>query len=138
MKMLPLKANIAPNTGGLEYKVVGEEVFINGQYSSEGKIQWGEKTCASVDAAIKMKSKDDKPVPFQLAMTWLTEHLKDGELHAAAEVLTSAEYAGFTEVTLKTASEKLGTIQKTRPVNPGPWFWSIPKTHTEATQTESE
>jgi len=140
MKMLPLKANIAPNTGGLEYKVVGEEVMINGQYSSEGKIQWGEKSCASVDAAIKLKTKDDKPYPYQLAMTWLKEHLADGEPHAKVEIIAAAEYADISPDTLKTASEKLGNlIKKTHPVNPGPWFWSIPKTHTEEVeQTESE
>ena len=133
MKMLPLKANIAPNTGGLEYKVVGEEVFINGQFSSEGKIQWGEKTCASVDAAIKMKSKDDKQYAWQLAKDWFAEHLSDNEPHLATEVKAAAGYAGFKEDTLDTAITKLGTVKKFRLENPGSWYWQIPKTeHTES------
>lgn len=128
MKMLPLKANIAPNTGGLEYKVVPHEVFINGQYASEGKIQWGDKSCSSIDSAIKFKSKDDKPFPYQLAMIWLKDHLADGEPHAMLEVKAAAEYADFSSVTLNTACDKLGIVKKTRPVNPGPWMWQIPKT----------
>ena len=137
--MMPLKANISKNVGGLEYKIVPTEVLVNGQYSSQGKMEWGDATSASIDAAIKFKSKDDKPYPYQLAMTWLKEHLADGEPHAKVEIIAAAEYADISPDTLKTASEKLGNlIKKTHPVNPGPWYWSIPKTHTEATQTESE
>lgn len=127
MKMLPLKANIAPNTGGLEYQITPYEVFINGQYASEGRITWGEKTCSSVDAAIKFKSKDDKPFAWQLAMTWLKEHLADGEPHPVLEVKTAAEYADFKSDTMDTAAIKLGTVTKFRPVNPGPWMWQITK-----------
>jgi len=128
MKMLPLKANIAPNTGGLEYKIVPFEVFINGQYASEGKVQWGDKTCSSVDAAIKFKSKDEKPPLYQQAMVWLKEHLDDGEPHSAAEIKASAGYAGFKEDTLEMAVTKLGVIQKSHPIIPGPWMWQILKT----------
>lgn len=127
MKMLPLKANIAPNTGGLEYKVVPVDVYVNGQYTSVGKTEWGEKTCSSVDAAIKFKAKDEKPFPYQLAMVWLKDHLADGKPHPMKEIQTAAEYADFSEGTLKTASEKLGMLKKFRLENPGPWFWQIEK-----------
>jgi putative DNA primase/helicase len=126
-KMLPLKANIAPNVGGFEYKIIPQEVFHNGQYVSEGKIDWGEKTCSSVDSAIKFKSKDEKPPLYQLAMIWLQEHLEDGEPHSAAEIFISAEYAGFKEDTLEMAVSKLGTIKKSHQEVPGPWLWQIPK-----------
>jgi len=138
MKMLPLKANISKNVGGLEYSIQPQEVLVNGQYSSQGKIVWGEKTHASVDAAIKFKSKDEKVYAWQQAMTWLQEHLADGEPRAVIEIKMAAEYADFKPDTLEVAANKLGVV-KFRPVNPGPWFWSIPKIHTEeAKQTESE
>jgi len=127
MKMLPLKANIAPNTGGLEYQIMPHEVFINGQYASEGRIVWGAKTCSSVDAAIKFKAKDENPPLYQLAMTWLTEHLSDGQPHSVAEIMVSAEYAGFKEDTLEMAVKKIGIVKKTHPEIPGPWYWQIPK-----------
>jgi hypothetical protein len=137
MKMMPLKANISKNVGGLEYKIVPTEVLVNGQYSSQGKMEWGDATSASIDAAIKFKSKDDKPYPYQLAMTWLKEHLADGEPHAKVEIIAAAEYADISPDTLKTASEKLGNlIKKTHPVNPGPWYWAIPKSETDESEEQ--
>jgi putative DNA primase/helicase len=135
MKMLPLKANIAPNTGGLEYKVVPFEVFINGQYSSEGRIQWGNETHASVDAAIKLKSKDDKQYAWQLAMTWLEEHLADGLSHPVIEVKKAAEYAGFKGDVLDTAATKLG-VKNFQEEIPGAWFWQMVKSVPENTEAQ--
>src|ERR1700677_2079860 len=132
MKMTPLKANISKNKGGLIYHVVPTKVFVNGQDSDQGKLEWLGVTHSSVDSAIKFKSKDEKPHAWQLAMTWLAEHLADGEKHPAIEVQTSAEYAGFKEGTLETASKKLG-VKKTREEIPGPWFWSLPKGNDETT-----
>lgn len=111
MKMLPLKANIAPNTGGLEYKVIAKDVDINGQISSEGYIVWGDKTCAAVEASLKMKSKDDVPAPYQVAMKWLQAHLADGEIHSLLEIQAASAYAGISASMLNTAKEKIGLVE---------------------------
>ncbi len=128
MKMTPLKANIAPNTGGLEYEIVSTDVEIDGHWIPMGKMQFGDKTHSSVDATLSSTSKDAVVPQYKLAAEWLVNHLANGEVYAAAEVYTSAGYAGFSESIVKQAVKELnGTILKTQLSNPGPWFWQIPK-----------
>jgi hypothetical protein len=133
MKMTPLKANIAPNQGGLEYEIVSTDVEIDGHWIPMGKMQFGETTHSSVDAALSTASKYAVVPQYKLAADWLVNHLANGEVYAAAEVYTSAEYAGFSTAIIKQAVKELnGTILKSQPFNPGPWFWQIPKTKHEA------
>lgn len=127
MKMLPLKANIAPNTGGLEYKVVGTEVEINGQFENIGRIEFGESSHSTIDATLKTQTKDTVVPLYQQCMEWLKEHLSDGEPKLQTEIAMSAAAMGYKADTLKTACDKLGTIIKTRPNPTGPWYWGITK-----------
>jgi hypothetical protein len=128
MEMTPLKANIAPNTGGLEYEVVSTEVEINGQWVPMGKLEFGEKTHSSADATLSSSKKDENIPQYKQAAEWLIEHLSNGEPKPAADIYKSAESMGYSEDTMKSAVKDLnGLILKTNPVNPGPWFWQIPK-----------
>jgi hypothetical protein len=127
MKMTPLKANIAPNTGGLEYEIIPTDVEIDGHWISIGKMQFGDTTHSSVDSALATVSKDAVVPQYKLAAEWLVNHLSDGAEKPAIEVYTSAEFAGFSESVLKQAVKELnGSILKTKS-NAGPWTWQIPK-----------
>jgi hypothetical protein len=112
MEMTPLKANIAPNTGGLEYQIVSEEVEINGQFISVGKIKFGDVTHASADAALKTPDKEAFVPLYKQCMDWLVEHLTDGELHPKVDVYKSAEAMGFGNAEMSMARQKLGTTVK--------------------------
>jgi putative DNA primase/helicase len=112
MEMTPLKANIAPNTGGLEYQIVSEEVEINGQFISVGKIKFGDVTHASADAALKTPDKEAFVPLYKQCMDWLVEHLTDGELHPKVDVYKSAEAMGFGNADMSMARQKLGNTVK--------------------------
>jgi hypothetical protein len=127
MKMVPLKANIAPNTGGLEYQVISEEVEINGQYVTVGRIEFGDVTHSTVGDSLQMKTKDSVVPVYQQCMEWLTEFLADGTPKLQVDVNACALSMGYKPDTLKTACHKLGTVKKTRPDPVGSWYWAIPK-----------
>lgn len=55
--------------------------------------------------------------------TWLTELLANGSVKAN-EVYSAADAAGYNKDQAKRAKKRLGIIAE-RPVNPGPWFWTI-------------
>jgi len=112
MEMTPLKANIAPNTGGLEYQIVSEEVEINGQFISVGKIKFGDVTHASADATLKTPDKEAFVPLYKQCMDWLVEHLTDGELHPKVDVYKSAEAMGFGNADMSMARQKLGNTVK--------------------------
>lgn len=54
---------------------------------------------------------------------WLTALLANGSVKAT-EVYSAADAAGYNKDQAKRAKKRLGIIAE-RPVNPGPWFWSL-------------
>ncbi len=123
-KMLPLKANIAPDTGGLSYKIVSENVEINGQIVSVGKIQWGETTHANIDSALKNDPKNST-TKIDEAIAWLKEHLADGDPHLVAEVRMSADSIGYKKTVIENAADKIGVIKNTD--GDGALYWRVKK-----------
>ena len=130
MEMTPLKANIAPNTGGLEYQIVSEEVEINGQFISVGKIKFGDVTHANADASLKTPDKEAYVPLYKQCMDWLVEHLSDGEPRKKVDVYKSAETMGFGNAEMSVARPKLGqTIHYFQ--DGGDWYLQIEKKHSE-------
>jgi hypothetical protein len=128
MEMTPLKANIAPNTGGLEYQIVSEEVEINGQFISVGKIKFGDVTHANADASLKTPDKEAYVPLYKQCMDWLVEHLSDGEPRKKVDVYKSAETMGFGNAEMSVARPKLGqTIHYFQ--DGGDWYLQIEKKH---------
>jgi len=111
-KMLPLKANISPDTGGLEYTTVNTEVEINGQFEDIGRIVFGDITHASTESALKTPDKEAFVPLYKQCMDWLVEHLTDGELHPKVDVYKSAEAMGFGNAEMSMARQKLGNTVK--------------------------
>lgn len=119
-KMLPLKANIAPDTGGLEYMIVSADVEINGQIVQVGRIQFGNTTHSSVDAAMKNDPKNASATKFEEAKKWLEEYLADGNPQAASDILMAAGTLNFKKTTMDNAAIKLGVK---RYLAEGVWQW---------------
>jgi hypothetical protein len=65
---------------------------------------------------------------------WLKDLLANGSVKST-EVFSAADAAGHSKDQAKRAKKRLGVIAE-RPVNPGPWFWSLPPTPEEAGSTE--
>jgi hypothetical protein len=124
-KMLPLKANIAPDTGGLIYKIVSKEVEINGQSQLIGHIQFGDSTHSSVNSSLKNTMGNVPKTKLIEAQEWLTEFLSDGAQHAAHEIGLSAQSMGFNKTTLQNAADKIGCNSVV--ANDGLVYWQLKK-----------
>ncbi len=55
---------------------------------------------------------------------WLTEFLTSGA-QKATEIYSAADANGYSKDQVKRAKRRIGA-EAERPVNPGPWFWSMP------------
>ncbi|MCQ4365830.1 hypothetical protein KQR54_32975 [Mycobacterium gordonae] len=67
---------------------------------------------------------------------WLEDLLANGSVKST-EVFSAADAAGHSKDQAKRAKKRLGVIAD-RPINPGPWFWSLPPKPKEAGSTEQE
>jgi len=124
-KMLPLKANIAPDTGGLVYEIVSANVEINGQSQSIGHIVFKNTTHSSIDSSLKNTVGNAPKTKLLEAQEWLIEFMADGTQRPAHEVWLSAKSMGFKQETLQNAANKVGCKQ---------WhgiddviYWQMPK-----------
>lgn len=106
-KMLPLKANIAPDTGGLIYKIVSQVVEINGQSEAVGKIEFGHASHSSVDSSLKNDAKNGVG-KMDEAKAWLTEFLSDGVAKPVIDIQLAGDSMGFGKSTLLNAAIKIG------------------------------
>jgi hypothetical protein len=106
-KMLPLKANIAPDQGGLIYKIVSQVVEINGQSIEVGKIEFGSTTHASVDSSLK-NDKKNGATKLDEAKAWLTDFLSDGLAKPVVDIMLAGDSMGFPKLTLTNAAVKIG------------------------------
>ena len=67
---------------------------------------------------------------------WLIELLSQGSVKAT-EVFSAADAAGYSKDSCKRAKKRAG-VQAERPVNPGPWFWSLPSGEQAASTGDSQ
>ena len=106
-KMLPLKANIAPDTGGLVYTIVSQVVEINGQNIEIGKIEFGNASHSSVDSSLKNDAKNGMS-KLDEAKAWLQEFLSDGVAKPVSDIVLAGASMGFPKSTLQNAAIKIG------------------------------
>ena len=110
-KMLPLKANLSPDTGGLTYEIVSADVDINGQIQPVGHILFKDVSHSSVDSSLKNTVGNAPKTKLQEVQEWLLEFLADGKPRPANEVWLAAQSLGFQKVTLQNAANKIGCEQ---------------------------
>ena len=130
--MVPLKANVTKDNGGLAYKIVSANDEIDGQIVSVGLIDWAEGTI-NEDAELLLKQPQNNPPNTKVAqaIAWLKEFLKNGEQREAGLVKQAGLEMGFTESTLKNAYSKIpNSVDPIKGSGKGagstaPWYWQL-------------
>ena len=124
--MISLKANItdAKSKGGLDYDTVPVNVIIDGKPTEVGRISWGKTTHQSAANAMSTDPNNAGLTKIEKAKLWLTKFLASGEPMQASHVQDAGLLAGFTPRTTQRASHEIN-VTRTRPVNPGPWYWRL-------------
>ena len=115
--VLPIKANLAPDNGGLAYCVA----VVDGQ----PVVEWERApVVVDVDEAISRDQTGGDHTERDNAAGWLRDLLADGPM-AANEVKAQAKDAGYAWATVRRAKYALG-IKPTKTRFGGGWEWIIP------------
>lgn len=128
--VLPLKANVAPDTTGLSYRLVA--------CGDTARVQWDDVAVSiSADDAMSKtghsaEDEDEQPRRNE-AKDWLANHLKDGP-RPAKETIQQAKQNGHSERTLRRAKAELEVDAATTegPDGRHEWVWGFnvkPKVH---------
>lgn len=123
-QMLPLKANVSKNTGGLEYDIESTEVEIDGQMVSVGHMVFGKAAHTSIDSVLKNGS--GTPTKLALTVSWLSERLSDGEAAFMSQIIAEGNVKGHEDQIIKNAYKKLGGKSIPAPEE-NEILWQLPK-----------
>jgi hypothetical protein len=133
------KGNYAPKgEESFAFRLESVEVpAINGTNHMARVIDLGASD-TSVEDIINRTSQpgDDTTIDHDEIDDWLTKLLANGSVKAT-EVYSSADAVGFSKDQAKRSKKRLGVVAA-RPVNPGPWFWSLSKQETGQPKPERE
>ncbi|WP_204081173.1 AAA family ATPase [Mycobacterium riyadhense] len=114
------KANYTAADRSVEFRIVGAMVATEDGPTEIGSVQWlGDTTLDARDLLAGAQDEDGPDVD-----RWLTDLLANGSVKAT-EVFSAADAAGYSKDQAKRAKKRLRVIAD-RPMNPGPWFWSLP------------
>lgn len=111
--LLPLKNNLAPDSGGLAFRVVGKQ--------PTAALHW-ERGIVTITADEALAPHRDAS-PRDEAKEFLREELADGSL-PAKEVFERAKANGIADKTVRRAAKNLGVVK--RKAGLGGWEWSLP------------
>jgi hypothetical protein len=118
---LPIKNNLAEDTGGLAFRIVGVELPSAYGLIETSKIVWQpEPVTMTADEAIRIQDPEQRSA-LREAGEWLEEVLRDPV--PAAEVLRRARKDGIAEKTLRRAAETLKVLRQKS--GKGGWVWSL-------------
>lgn len=117
--MLPLKNNIAPDMGGLAYRI--EPVGAGGY----PVVTWEPGPVnVNADDALAADRGDDERTERDDAAEWLADLLAHGP-RPARDVERDARDAGYSIATVRRAKAVLGVVSR-KPAFGGPWVWTLP------------
>jgi hypothetical protein len=122
--LLPVKNNLAPDTGGLAYTL---QAAASGGMPS---IAWdAQPVSITADEVLSIQGGDDERTAREDAATWLRDALADGPV-PADEVKRQAKANSISVRTLKRAKIDAGVIAKREGFGPGAkWYWMLPDHH---------
>ncbi|MCE9618485.1 MAG: AAA family ATPase [Planctomycetes bacterium] len=123
--LLPIKNNIAPDTGGLAYRI--EPVGLIGC----PVVAWeADPVALSADDALASdRIEGGNRNERNDAVDWLRKALADGPM-LAEEVKQQAEQNGISAATLRRAKREAGVEAKREGFGPGAkWYWMLPEHH---------
>lgn len=115
--VLPIGSNIAPDIGGLAYRIDTAETRVG----TMPVIDW-EPDAVMVDASEALQPESEERTERQEAADWLRELLWDGRM-TAAEVQKAARSAGFSVRTVQRARKLAGVETKREGFGQGGKFW---------------
>jgi putative DNA primase/helicase len=118
--LLPIKNNIAPDTGGLAYRI--EPLGVDGCPA----VAW-EPDAVNVsadDALASDRDEDGGRTERDDAAGWLRDLLAHGP-RPARDVERDARDAGYSIATVRRAKAAIGVVSR-KPAFGGPWEWTLP------------
>lgn len=118
--LLPIKNNIAPDAGGLAFRI--EALGVDGCPA----VAWEpDPVSISADDALSSERGDGKGrTERDDAAEWLTELLAHGP-RPARDVERDAREAGHSIATVRRAKAAIGVVSR-KPAFGGPWEWTLP------------
>jgi hypothetical protein len=128
--VLPLKNNIAPDMGGLAYRI--EPVGAGGC----PVVTWEpDPVNVSADDALAADRGDDERTERDDAAEWLRDYLGDGP-KLARDVLTESKAAGFSKRTIDRA-KRVACVRTRKEAFGGGWVWAL-DAHAQERQPDAE
>ncbi|WKK13874.1 AAA family ATPase [Rhodococcus ruber] len=127
----PEKSNVAPTLPASRFRIASVRMFDPNE-TSDGMVpvlQWvgdAEQSARDFFADAAAAENGDGADERNDVDEWLRQFLAHGS-QKANEVYSAADANGFSKDQIKRAKRRIGAVAE-RPVNPGPWFWSIPAT----------
>lgn len=117
--MLPIKNNIAPDTGGLAYCIVPGD-------NDQPAIEWEpDGVQASADELLSHQHTKSNGGALEEAKQWLLDVLSDGPV-PAVDIKQSAKRDGIASRTLERAKQSLGVVADRKGYSSdGRWLWSL-------------
>lgn len=116
---IPIKNNIAANTGGLAYRITS--------VSSGGAcVAWeSDPVIVSADDALSSdRTNDGGPSELDDASNWLRDQLANGP-RRATDIDRDAREAGYTSATIRRAKARIGA-EAVKSAFGGAWEWRLP------------
>jgi putative DNA primase/helicase len=121
---LPIKNNLAPDTGGLAYRIEGAYVNSSLGTVETSRVMWEPGPVTITADEVVQANAPPKTSALDEAKDWLQDSLALGPM-PAAEIFKGASGAGISEKTARRASEALGIIPQKTGMKGG-WMWSLP------------
>ena len=119
--LLPLKNNLAPDTGGLAYRIEDADS------DDRPVVVWDDDPVSvSADDVLVNPRGDGRSSAIEEAKDWLREQLADGPV-PAADVKAAADRDGIKSRTLDRAKSALGVMASREGFGTeGRWVWTLP------------
>lgn len=120
--MLQLKNNLAPNPGGLAFKIESDEQGRAAVAWEPGRIDLSAREALTPER----RERGPKPAKSEAATELLRRVLGDGAKHPSEDLIKQAGEDGVSYDTLSAAANKLG-VEREKGAFKGGWVWSLPQ-----------
>lgn len=122
LMMLPVKSNVAPDIGGLTYRIIGSTI---GDGIETSCIEWLDQTEVEADEALASQAaRHSAPKKFD-AIDFLNNVLKNGPL-SVDEIDAAAKAEDIAWATVRRAYDALGIEAIKEKKFQGKWLWHTP------------
>lgn len=121
--MLKVKNNIARQNDGLVFRVESVDREIEGQPTTQPRVQWVGPLEGDVDALLAVKKEDGRRQDRDISVRWLRESLENGH-RLKKELEAEAAQVGISHATLYRVAGEIGVQRQS---NGRQSVWSLPQ-----------